>query len=502
MAKCGITNISGGGGIGSDELSVTADKVVEGNTYVGADTNDEIGTGTLVDRPFVVSALSTAWDNTGGLYNRIPTGAYRTPSSTGYPEIQAAPNDVRNAGGLSADKLMVGKSAFGLPGTATSDANAVATDIRAGKSAYVNGVKLPGALSPNSIMSFSAAAYSTTQILLQWQNPYAATGRPFSGVFINYSTSGYPGTGGTRIYKGYGSNSTPGGISQVIVTMPAVGTTYYFSAINYASATPVDLLGTTLNAVAATTARGQQTFTSSGAFTIPNGVRNIDIFCVGGGAGGGLGSSGTNGTNAGGGGGSGYTITQKNIAVTPGTQLSIIVGSGGGMQTNGGDSSIVGIGSAGGGKFGKPGYDSIVGNNGSGGAGGSGGGGGSWFSKNVGNSPGGNGGSDGTNGESPGGSGGSGVGQKTTTRAFGESSGTLYAGGGGGGGNAQYTNTARGLGGAGGGGNGGDAMGTAGSAGTAGTGGGGGGGYGYTGSSGGNGYSGGSGIVLIRWGYQ
>lgn len=47
MAKCGITNISGGGGIGSDELSVTMKQVLKGKTYVGADTNDEIGIGEL-----------------------------------------------------------------------------------------------------------------------------------------------------------------------------------------------------------------------------------------------------------------------------------------------------------------------------------------------------------------------------------------------------------------------------------------------------------------------
>jgi hypothetical protein len=47
MAKCGITNIGGGGGIGSDELSATKKQVLKGKTYVGADTNDEIGIGEL-----------------------------------------------------------------------------------------------------------------------------------------------------------------------------------------------------------------------------------------------------------------------------------------------------------------------------------------------------------------------------------------------------------------------------------------------------------------------
>ena len=47
MAKSGTTNISGGGGIGSDELSATKKQVLKGKTYVGADTNDEIGIGEL-----------------------------------------------------------------------------------------------------------------------------------------------------------------------------------------------------------------------------------------------------------------------------------------------------------------------------------------------------------------------------------------------------------------------------------------------------------------------
>lgn len=47
MAKCGITNIGGGGGIGSDELTATKKQVLKGKTYVGADTNDEIGIGEL-----------------------------------------------------------------------------------------------------------------------------------------------------------------------------------------------------------------------------------------------------------------------------------------------------------------------------------------------------------------------------------------------------------------------------------------------------------------------
>lgn len=147
MAKSGITNISGGGAIGSDELSVTADKVIEGNTYVGADTNDEIGAGTLVDRPSTVSAQSVAQGLSGGsncIFTRIPTGAYRTPTSTGYPEITVLSSMVATAGGLSSDKMLAGKTAFGINGTATSDANVTPSQMLSGFFGYANGNRIAG----------------------------------------------------------------------------------------------------------------------------------------------------------------------------------------------------------------------------------------------------------------------------------------------------------------------------------------------------------------------
>jgi hypothetical protein len=45
---------------------------------------------------------------------------------------------------LAVGNIAVGKTIFGLAGTYTSDANAVAADIATGKTAYVNGVKITG----------------------------------------------------------------------------------------------------------------------------------------------------------------------------------------------------------------------------------------------------------------------------------------------------------------------------------------------------------------------
>lgn len=201
---------------------------------------------------------------------------------------------------------------------------------------------------------------------------------------------------------------------------------------------------------------------------------NYDMFLVGGGS---SGQSLIDGSN-GGGGGSGYTTTSLNKTIAERTEFDVIVGAGGANvngSTNGkvgGNSSIQGTPFTLTANGGQVTTSSLY----AGGNGGSGGGGGG--------SSGGKGGSNGGNGAGAlGGTGG--TGQGTTTRAFGEEDGVLYAGGGGG--------AANGTGGEGGGGTGGIA-GRAGTAGTANTGSGGG-GNGQSTTSG----AGGSGIVIVRW---
>jgi len=99
-------------------------------------------------------------------------------------------------------------------GADTDGLTAVATHVLKGETFYGAGSdeQQTGTMTVNSLLSFSCAAYSGRRILAKWQNPKAATGKPYSGVIIRYSTSGYPGkTGGTQIYKGAGSNTTSGG---------------------------------------------------------------------------------------------------------------------------------------------------------------------------------------------------------------------------------------------------------------------------------------------------
>ena len=118
-----------------------------------------------------------------------------------------------------------------------TQANAGAAQIRSGYTAWVNGSKITGSLSIQSALSFSAAAISATSIRISWTNPSKG---PWQGVFIQMSTSGYPGTGGgSRAYTGAGNNpSSAGGSNYVDIGGLEYGTAYYFTCTSY-----VDALG-------------------------------------------------------------------------------------------------------------------------------------------------------------------------------------------------------------------------------------------------------------------
>lgn len=334
-------------------------------------------------------------------------------------------------------------------GTLELTGNAQAGHVLAGETFYTTNPKQKqtGRMTVNSLLSFSVAVSSGRRVTATWKNPKAASGKPYSGVVIRYSTSGYPGkTGGTQIYKGAGNNTVSEGMSSASFDMPALNTTYYFSIYPYVTCSSGEMTGNQLNASVKTGGKITKTFTASGSLTI-QGYSKMDVFLVGGGGGGGYS-----------GGGGGRTTTKLGIPIASGDTIAITVGAGGGAYSNGGASSVSKNGalqaSAAGGSGAANSYGA------SGGAGGSGGGANDRFNGKPGGSDGGNG----INAEDIYNCFG-GAGQTTTTRAWGQSSGTLYAGGGGGGchgyrnenndGDVVYYYGEGGNGGAGGGGNGG-----------------------------------------------
>lgn len=180
---------------------------------------------------------------------------------------------------------------------------------------------------------------------------------------------------------------------------------------------------------------------SSGTLTIQS-KAEYDLFCVGGG-GGNYAHRSYGGSDIGhGGAGGGHTKTLMQVLLKK-QSLAINIGAGG-SSGNGGATLIGSLISAQGGEspFAKTGSEYLKGGNG-------GSGGGAGVARGIG----GNGGHDGLNGytnsdaDKEGG-----IGQGSTTRAFGESYNTLYAGGGGGAPSYDYEGIVGGEGGEGGGG--------------------------------------------------
>lgn len=222
---------------------------------------------------------------------------------------------------------------------------------------------------------------------------------------------------------------------------------------------------------------------TSGVLTLLRKTK-VDIFAVGGGGGGGNGNDGSYGGQGGGG---GFTATVKAKSLAKNVLYTVTIGAGGAAHTPGGASSFGELCTAQGGWYGANGGDG-------GGAGGSGGGVPGSTANTWAKRAGGAGGSDGSDGLTT-----NeiytavGKGQGTTTRAFGDADGELYAGGGGGGGTwGAKSSGPGGAGGAGGGGNG-NKFRMDGLPGETNTGGGGGGGGGHN-----AGGAGGSGIVILR----
>lgn len=377
-----------------------------------------------------------------------------------------------------------------VAGTLTLNGSAGTGDVFPNKTFYNDDPlnKQTGNLAPSSITSFAASNYATGTIQLTWKKP---TSGKWSGIRIGYRSDGsFP----TNINDSKAIWVETSDTSRTISA--TVGLTYRFRAWNYLETSVGRIYGSYADAsIYAPNNAGSAQLKSSGTWTVPAGVRTVDVFCVGGG-GGGSGSSGSP-YYGGGGGGGGYTAKRTGISVTPNSKINYVVGDGGagatGLYQGGNRGSTTWFGgtasspwiSAGGGYGGY--YNGTWMNGGAGGSGGGGCSGGYGAGK---------GGSDGADGGSSYDSGGrvrasGGAGQHSTTRAWGASNGTLYSGGGGGGNHVDSSGASGGDGGGGRGGSGGN--GTAGSANTGGGGGGAGGRSNYTGGAGGRG------IILISY---
>lgn len=90
----------GGGGISSDELTATADKVLSGYTYVGQDSDDDINIGSIPSQ-----AAKTVIPSTSA-QTALSAGYYTTGAIT----VAAIPNQKSDSGNVTLNSTTTTKS--------------------------------------------------------------------------------------------------------------------------------------------------------------------------------------------------------------------------------------------------------------------------------------------------------------------------------------------------------------------------------------------------------
>lgn len=223
MGKVLINGGGGGGGGSSDEMAlnngVTANLVPSGKTYIGADTDDEIGTGTmnlsatanataaqvLTGRKFFTnnnqlpsSPLTGTMANVGGLENAktarvannnlilgMTNGAHITNNSgQSYPEVQTPYSTVANRLGVTAAKVANGSTIAGVTGTYKGLGNATQAQVLSGKTFSTASLSNAVGTMANVAATEQRKSYalSGTNLVLRMTN----------GGHVTNASSGYP----------------------------------------------------------------------------------------------------------------------------------------------------------------------------------------------------------------------------------------------------------------------------------------------------------------------
>lgn len=150
MAKCGITNIGGGGGIGSDELTVTKDYVLSGLEYVGADTDDEKGVGVMINN----GTTANQNINAGGSF--LVKGGYHAQPFT----VNANSLASQTSGTAASSKILNGETAWvngsKITGTITSMAGQTVSPTASQQTVASSGKYMTGNVVVNGVSNLTA----------------------------------------------------------------------------------------------------------------------------------------------------------------------------------------------------------------------------------------------------------------------------------------------------------------------------------------------------------
>ncbi|WP_125140619.1 hypothetical protein [Clostridium transplantifaecale] len=230
----GRTNADGGGGVSSDETTVVASQVLAGKTYLGSDTDDEAGTGTMPNIQAVDPAKSLSYGS-GLVYARMSNGAHVTNASSGYPEVSIttqtksiSPTASSQTVSPDANKVLSGVTVNGVSNlTAGNIKNGVTVGGTAGT---YKGLGSAAASQVLSGATFSTASLSNASGTMPNYSGYTSTGNYVSSTFRS-ATSGYvyasPGATGYYSTGSYlripASNLTAANIKKGVSIMGIIG---------------------------------------------------------------------------------------------------------------------------------------------------------------------------------------------------------------------------------------------------------------------------------------
>lgn len=198
-----------GGGVFSDEVTANKSHVLSGKTYLGVDTDDEIGTGTMPNRGVVTPSLGV-----NGTYE-IKEGYY----APGSKVTQSIANNGAINGTLNCGQSKSIPAGYTTGGTVSANSlssqtsgTAAASSILSGKTAWVNGSKVTGTIAS---MTGGTKTPTTSQQTVSCSGKYMTSNIIIPGFSLPSASSLLAGT----TYTLYGKSVT--GTAQQYVSSPS-----------------------------------------------------------------------------------------------------------------------------------------------------------------------------------------------------------------------------------------------------------------------------------------
>lgn len=211
----------GGGGAKSDDTNVTKEYVLAGRTYIGSDTDDEVGTGTMPDKAGITQSAAGSVDSANKRVQlTIPSlGRYSTTS-----KLYIAYSTLASLIGLTAAKLWPNNTVLGITSSKQMMSGQTITPSTIQQRVSCGGKAMSSDIVVNAIPNIRSAITNCVSATWSKDDLYARMQR---GYYNTNATSGYPetlipgdtvrsvlGISSNKIIKGYNIANVQGSASE------------------------------------------------------------------------------------------------------------------------------------------------------------------------------------------------------------------------------------------------------------------------------------------------